>query len=360
MAEEQQDKEQKTEEPSTRRLEEARKEGQVPISSEVRTWFMLCGGFLAIALAGPMLGQHMLDALKVYFALPDQLLAADGGLRAALTDTFMRLAPGVALATAILVVAALAGTMVQTGFFAATALLQPKLERISPFAGWKRIFSKQSFAELIKGIIKITLVGVVMYKILTPMLEQSSLLTGMAPELQLKVIYITSLKMLGAAIIMVTFFALLDYAYQRYKFMQQVRMTRHEVKEELKQTEGDPIARARLRQIRLERARRRMMAKVPDADVVITNPTHFAVALEYKVGKMHAPRVLAKGQDMIALKIREVAAENDVPLVENPPLARALHKSCDIDEEIPVEHYQAVAEVISYVYRLKNKAFGHS
>ena len=353
MAEEQQDQEQKTEDPSSRRLEEAREEGQVAVSSEVRTWFMLVGRFLAVATAGPPLGRAMMESLTVYFALADQLSVGDGGLRAVITETFYHMAPPLGLMILILVIAAIAGTMVQTGLFAASKLLEPKLERISPFAGWKRILSKQSVVEMLKGVIKMTLVGIVMYKIIHPLVIKSDLLTGMEPMLQVTVMFSETLKMLGAAIVMVTLFAVADYVYQRHKFMQQVKMTKQEVKDEHKQQEGDPILRARLRQIRLERARRRMMARVPEADVVITNPTHFAVALEYKTGKMNAPRVIAKGQDMIALKIREVAAEHDVPLVENPPLARALHKSCDLDDEIPVEHYKAVAEVISYVFKLK-------
>jgi flagellar biosynthetic protein FlhB len=350
---EQQDQEQKTEDPSSRRLDEAREEGQVPVSAEVRTWFMLIGGFLAIALAGPALGTAMFDSLTVYFALADQLRVADGGAAAVMTDTFYRLLPGLGLMTIILVVAAIAGTMVQTGLFASSKLLEPKMERISLIAGWKRVFSMQSVIEMIKGMIKITLVGIVMYKIIAPMVVDADLLTGMEAGLQMTVMYTYALKMMGAAIVMVTLFAVADYVYQRFKFMQQVRMTKQEVKDEHKQQEGDPIARARLRQIRLDRARRRMMAKVPEADVVITNPTHFAVALEYKPGKMSAPRVIAKGQDLIALKIREVATEHNVPLVENPPLARALHKACDIDDTIPVEHYKAVAQVISYVFKLK-------
>lgn len=353
MADEQQDQEQKTEEPTSKRLEESREEGQLPVSQEVRTWFMLMGGFLAVLTVGPSLGRSMMDALTIYFAMPDQLFAADGGIRNVLIDTVVRLAPGISVVILILVIAAIAGTMVQTGLFAAPKLLGFKIDRISPIAGWKRIFSKQAFVEFLKGLMKIGIVGAIMYYIMRPIVVDSELMSGMDAALQMEVTYHYVLKILGWALIMVTFFAAADYAYQRWKYFRQIRMTRHEVKEELKQTEGDPYIRARLRQVRLERARRRMMTKVPDADVIITNPTHYAVALEYKVGKHHAPRVIAKGQDMIALKIREIAEASGVPMVENPPLARALNKACDIDDEIPVDHYKAVAEIISYVYKLK-------
>jgi len=160
-------------------------------------------------------------------------------------------------------------------------------------------------------------------------------------------------KILLSVIVTFGFIAAADFAYQRFKFHRGLRMTKQEVKEENKQMEGDPMIKARLRALRIERSRRRMMARVPEASVVITNPTHFAIALKYEAGKMSAPVVIAKGQDVIALKIREIAQENDVPLVENPPLARALFKACDLDEAIPTEHYQAVAEIIGYVYRLK-------
>lgn len=347
------EQDQKTEDPTSKRLEESREEGQVPVSQEVRSWFMLMAGFIAIAAVGPSFGRALQESLTVYFAMPEQLFAADGGVRNALFDTMVRLAPGFGAMILIFVIAALAGTMVQTGLFAAPKLLEPKIDRISPIAGWKRVFGKQALVEFLKGLLKITIVGIIMYKILQPMVTDVEFMSGMDAALQMQVTYDYVLKMLGSALIIITFFAGLDYAYQRYKYFQQVRMTKQEVKDEMKQSEGDPYIRARLRQIRLERSRRRMMTRVPEADVVITNPTHYAVALEYKVGKHAAPRVIAKGQDMIALKIREIAAAHDVPMVENPPLARALNKACDIEEEIPVDHYKAVAEIISYVYKLK-------
>jgi flagellar biosynthesis protein FlhB len=160
--------------------------------------------------------------------------------------------------------------------------------------------------------------------------------------------------MLGA-LVLVALLALLDYGYQRLSFMRQMRMSKQELKEEHKQAEGDPAVKARLRQIRMERARRRMMAAVPTASVVVTNPTHYAVALKYEMGSKGAPRLVAKGADLIAKRIREIAEENDVPLVENPPLARALYASVELDHEIPPEHYRAVAEIISYVFRIKGK-----
>ena len=355
MAEEQQDKDQRTEDPTSKRIAESRDEGKLPVSQEVRTWFMLMAGLIVLTAAGPMVGTQMMEALPRFFGMADQLHVSDGGVRGALVESFEHMLPGLGMAIAILLVASIASSVSQTGFFASTKLLEPKWERLSIAAGWRKLFSVQSLIETFKGVVKISIVGFVMYKVLYPLVLDAEWFVGMHASLQMEVMYKVILKLVGIAVIFVTFYAAIDWSYQRYRYKEALKMTKQEVKDEHKQSEGDPVARSRIRRLRMERARRRMMAKVPEADVIITNPTHFAVALEYKPQKMRAPRVVAKGQDMIALKIREIAEQNDVPIVENPPLARALHASCDMDDEVPVEHYQAVAEIISYVYKLKKK-----
>jgi flagellar biosynthetic protein FlhB len=354
MAEEASDKDQRTEDPTGKRIDEARREGKLPVSQEVRSWCMITMGMFVIMIMGPRIAQDMMEALPKFFAIPDQLQAAEGGVRKALSDTFWHMFPNLATATAMFVFAALIGTIAQTGWFFSGTLASPKWNRLSLIGGWKKLFSVQSLIETFKGTLKISIVGFVMYKILAPLVDKAELMVGMEPALQSKMILDVTVKLMFIAVLFLTFYAAFDLFYQRHRYNESLKMTKHEVKDEHKQSEGDPIARNRLRQIRMDRARRRMMAMIPNADV-ITNPTHYAVALEYKIDKMHAPRVIGKGQDMIALKIREIAEANDVPVVENPPLARALHASCDIDQEVPVEHYKAVAEVISYVYRLKNK-----
>lgn len=350
-----QDQDQKTEAPTQKRLQEARDEGRVPLSPEIRTWFMLMGGLLVVMIVAPYMGGQVRDALIPYLAGADQLSVADGSMRRAFLDTMWHMAPSLALFCVIMIIAAVGGTMVQTGLFWSSKLLSPDWSRVSLFSGWGRLFSPRSVLEMLKGAGKIGIVAIAVYFVVRPIFTGAELLNGMEPALQLKVMYQYTLKIIATVLGVFTVIAFSDYAYARFTYFRNLRMTKQEIKEEYRQTEGDPLAKARLRQIRVERSRRRMMASVPEADVVITNPTHFAVALQYDGLKMAAPKVIAMGQDAIALKIREVAQENDVPLVENPPLARALYAACDLDDEIPAEHYQAVAQIISYVYNLKNK-----
>ncbi len=352
MAEEQ-DQDQKTETASERRLEKAREEGQLPLSQEVRTWFILTAGLVVVMMAAPYLGAKMRDSLVVYLSGADQLSAMDGSAKRALLDTMGQMGPILALIIMIFVGASIAGTMLQTGPFASTALLALKWDRINPMAGWKKLFSMQALTEFAKGALKITMVGIVVYLIVKPLFRGVELLNGLEPSLQVKIMYDYTVKIMVTVIAVFTVIVAADLLYQRFSFYKRMRMTKQEVKEENKETQGDPIIRMRIARLRMEKAKRRMMSTVPDASVVITNPTHFAVALKYDRDKMAAPVVVAKGQDTIALKIKEIALANEVAVMENPPLARALYATCDIDEPIPVEHYKAVSEIISYLYKLK-------
>jgi flagellar biosynthetic protein FlhB len=209
--------------------------------------------------------------------------------------------------------------------------------------------------EFGKGLIKMGLVGAAAVWVVLPATNGLDLLPGMSTEAMVGEIHSLLLHMTVAAAAVMTAVALLDYIHQRFQFLRSMRMSKQEVREEYKQTEGDPHIKGRIKQLRAERARKRMMAAVPTASVVITNPTHFAVALHYELEKVGAPRVVAKGADVIAQKIREVAKANNVPIVENPPLARVLYAAVDIDQEVPPEHYKAVAEVIGFVLRQQGK-----
>jgi flagellar biosynthetic protein FlhB len=221
--------------------------------------------------------------------------------------------------------------------------------------GLKRLFAPRALVEFIKGLFKITIAGAAIVFAIWPYRHRLTDLADVALGDLVALMLSLSVRMLMAALAVLLVIAALDYVYQRFSFMRRQRMTRRELLDEMKAQEGDPIIKGRLRQIRMERARRRMMAAVPTADVVITNPTHYAVALKYDQAKMQAPRVVAKGTDAVAARIRELAAEHDVPLVENPPLARTLHASVEVDQEILPEHYRAVAEVIGYVMKLKSR-----
>ena len=355
MAEEQDDS-QKTEEPTQRKLDEARKKGQVATSQEVKHGFVLLGGLIAVAALAPLASGRMAERMGGFLgrletvptdnrALIDLVASASGELALILLAPFI-----------VFVVMAIAGSLVQHGPLLSAESLKPKLEKISPLKGLKRQFSIKAVAEFLKGIAKIAVVGAIAATVVWPELARIELFAGMPMDAVLDRVWIMAVKMMIAVLAVVAVIAGLDYLLQRYQHQKQQRMTKQEVKDEFKQTEGDPTVKARLKQIRMDRARRRMMAAVPEADVVITNPTHFAVAMAYKPESMDAPKVVAKGADEIAHRIREVARAHDVALVENPPLARALYQSVEIDQSIPPEHYKAVAEVISYVFRLQGRS----
>jgi len=242
--------------------------------------------------------------------------------------------------------------MVQHRLVWSAEQLKPKLSKISLGAGFKRLFSKIALANFIKGLVKLALIGAVMAVLLWPKRNQLDGLVTMDPATILTLTKTLSLEMLGTVVAILAIVAAADYLFQYRQWYERQKMSVRELKEEFKQTEGDPAIKAKIRQLRQNRARKRMMAAVPKASVIITNPTHYAIALQYDRG-MNAPVCLAKGIDTLALKIREVAAAHDIPVVENPPLARALHATVEIDQEVPPDHYRAVAEVIGYVMRLR-------
>ena len=354
MAEEQDDS-QKTEDPTPKRLEETRKKGQVPNSREVASWFMILAFtllvFTLIETAGVELSRVMRGFLEQGYAVSlDQ-----GNLIDVLSDTSLEVALALLLPLSLPLAAAFCASVLQFGFLWAPESIAPKLEKISPVSGMKRLFSMRSVTEFLKGIIKIVIVGVVATIIMYPEVKNVTRFLDMELLALVQEIIDLSGMMLIVVLMMVTIIAGIDLVYQRYEHMKKLKMSRQEIKDEFKQTEGDPVVKNRIRQIRTERARKRMMAQVPKSDVIITNPTHFAVALSYDPVGGSAPRVMAKGADLVAKRIRDLANDNDIPIVENPPLARALFAGCEVDDEIPTEHYQAVAEVIGYVYRLKGK-----
>jgi len=349
-----QDEGQKTEAPSQRRLQRAREEGRVAHSREINTWFVLGTTALLLMFVAPHTA-HVLTVTLASFADPQRYLVDDGIMWHAVGDALWRVAEITAVPLGILAMAALAGSLVQTGFVFATERIGFDLSHISPLGGIKRLFSLRALVELLKSVAKVVLVGAVAVMMLHGELNRLALLTTLSPEDILGEIARLVLRLLFGIVAVLTVLAGADYVYQRVAHLRSLRMSKRELREEMKQSEGDPLIRARLRQIRMDRTRRRMMAAVPGASVVITNPTHYAVALKYELGAAGAPRMVAKGKDLVALKIREVAIENNVPVVENPPLARALHAGVEIDREIPPEHYRAVAEIIGYVFRLKGK-----
>lgn len=348
------DDSQRTEDPTPKKLEEARKRGQVPMSRETNTWFMLLVSTIVIAAFGPQMALRIGDLLRLILEQSWQIHGSPGISRV-LERLTLEILGIMALPFAVLVIAAMAGPFAQVGPLFSTETIMPKLDKLSPVAGFKRLFSKRSVFEFIKGIVKVLIVGVVSVKVLEPYMDGVDHYIDLPLAALLSEMMAMFIRLMITILIVLFLLAGADLVFQRYTYMQQMRMSRQEIRDEFKQTEGDPHVRSRLRQIRMERARNRMMQNVPDATVVVTNPTHFAVALKYEPDTMDAPVCVAKGQDLIALRIRTVAEENGVIVVENPPLARTLFKVLDIDDTIPPEHYKAVAEVISYVFRLKKK-----
>ena len=357
MAEEQDDAS-KTEEPTPKKLSQAKEKGQTAQSQEIKHWFILLGVALSIMIFGPWMADNVAVSIQKFIAQPDVIAVDTEHLRLVLVRILFDMLLVSAPLFGILVILALASGLVQSGLIWAPDKLMPKWSTISPIKGLGRIFSIRGLVEFAKGMFKISIVTIVAFWLAITMLGDIELMPFFVMSEVLSRLFDLIVIMVLATFGVMTAIAGLDFAYQKYAFIKQMRMTKQEVKDEMKNAEGDPQVKARIRQLRMQRAQQRMMAAVPEADVVVTNPTHYAVALAYKMEEMAAPKVIAKGLDEVALRIREVAEEHDVPVVENPPLARALHAACELDDDIPVEHYQAVAEVIGYIMRLKGHGGG--
>ncbi|MER2520453.1 MAG: flagellar biosynthesis protein FlhB [Bdellovibrionales bacterium] len=350
-----QDQDQKTEQPTSKRLDEAREKGQLPISREIAAWMSFAGIVLIVAGLSQGVEKNVAMFLRSFIEYPHAIRLDIAGLQNLLFVSVVRITVGVGICFAVMIVAAVAGIMLQTGFFASTALLKPDFARLSPMNGIKRLISMNALVELLKSFVKLVVLGFATYVTLKPLIYKMETLPGVPLLNSMALLQEEAVDILILLLVVFTFVAVGDLLYKRYEYMKNLRMTKTEVKDEFKQQEGDPVVKGRLRQIRMEKARKRMMAQVPKADVVITNPTHYAIALQYDNTKMAAPILLAKGVDQVAVRIRELAQESNVPLVSNPPLARVLYETVDLDESIPPQHYRAVAEIISYVYKLKRK-----
>ncbi|MCB1556003.1 MAG: flagellar biosynthesis protein FlhB [Alphaproteobacteria bacterium] len=350
-----QDDSQKTEEPTPKKLEESRKKGQVALSREVNNWVMLLAATILIATASKPLFLHLKDHLRGYIAHAHDLPGMPGGFALVLGRSFWDVLGMIILPLLVLMAAAFLGPFLQVGPLFAPEVLKPDLSKISPLKGFQRLFSARSLMEFVKGILKLGVVAVVGVVMLYPFYERVEHFIGLPLIVLLHEMLALTVRMMAGILIVLMVIAVIDLVYQRMEHYKKMRMTRQELKDEYKQTEGDPQIRAKLRALRQEKARQRMMQAVPEADVVITNPTHYAIALKYKPEEMDAPLCVAKGADAVALRIREVAKAHKVIIYEAPPLARALYDAVEIDEIIPPAHYKAVAEVISFVFRTRGR-----
>lgn len=349
------DKSTQTEEPTAKRLAEALEHGDVVKSTEVSTFVVLAGGTLAIAIFGKSIAESLTTTFRMFLEQPDQIGVAGGDLQNLMHTIVWRTASILGPFFILMVVAGLGGNLIQHRPVFTLERIKPDFSKLSLGAGLKRMFGFDGLANLGKGLLKIAIVGAAVWTQVWPERNTLESVLGQSPAGVAGDMSHLLFKVLMAALAALAVIAGADYFLQRFRFLQRNRMSKQEIKEEYRQTEGDPAVKAKIRQLRIERSRRRMMAAVPEATVVIINPTHFAVALKYESGKMAAPVCVAKGVDALALRIRAVAEDHDVPVVENPPLARALHASVEVDEPVPAEHYKAVAQVIGYVMRLNGQ-----
>ncbi len=343
-------------EPATqKKRDDARKKGQVAKSGDIGTAMIILAGVTTLRTTGTMMFERMGNLVRTFLSAPHQW---DGSPEMALQYFSVVVTEGLYILIPIfglLMLIAFISQGAQVGVMLTWSNLAPKFSRVNPLEGFKRIFSKRSLVEFLKSVLKILIIGYLGYR-------QIRISVAWLPSVSYLDIMDTftlvsdSVFSLALTIGMTLFLlAILDYVFQRYEFEQSIKMSKQEIKDEYKQSEGDPQIRSKVRQRQREMASGRMMDSVPSADVIITNPTHYAIALKYNPEEMMAPELVAKGVGTIALKIRELAEQHNVPTVENPPLARALYKAVEVNAPIPADLYPAVAEVLAFVYRLKRK-----
>lgn len=343
----------KTEAPSPQRLQKAREDGQVPQSRELTTFVLLMTGGTSLWVMSGHLGQALSNIVRSALHFEPEIAREPAHVMAQLSRQFFEAALALAPFFLLLLLAILAAPLLLRGWLVSPKALMPKFSKLNPVSGLKRIFSHQGLVELLKAIAKAGLLGTIAVWLIWSNLDAIFSLVSEAPASAIRHMG----DLIGKVFLLIAgtmvFIVLLDVPYQLWSHHKKLRMSKEELRKEAKESEGDPHIKARIRAQQREMARRRMMAEVPTADVVVTNPTHYAVALRYEEGKMGAPRVVAKGADAVALRIREIAAEHHVPLLEAPPLARALFRHAELGDEIPAALYAAVAEVLAYVFQLR-------
>lgn len=353
------DDQERTEQATSKRREETREKGQVARSHEVVSVSILVAGLLFFYFGGSTLLLKTMDVMTAGFREAGRMNLTPDSVTAIFVNYIFK---GFGILFPLLIavlIAAILGNVLQFGFMFSTESIQPKIDKISPAKGFKRLFSLRSLAELLKSILKVCIISGVAYLIISNEFDRLVPLADQSVWGMFSYIGGVSFKLLLAMTVVLVFLAALDYAYQRWEYEKSIRMTKQEIKDEYKNTEGDPMIKARIRRIQREMAQKRMMTQVPKADVIITNPTHLAVAIQYSPDNMQAPIVVAKGADFIAEKIRDLARENDVPIVENKPLAQVLYKMVKVNKMVPENLYKAVAEVLAFVYEQKKiKIFG--
>ena len=360
MAEGQQKDQEKTEQPTSKRRDETRKKGQVAKSQELNSVAILLASLTLFYLTGTIMVEKLLGIIR-WTLMESGRFVIDTTTVGHLAITLIYKMFGV-LAPLLLtvVVMAVCANIMQIGFIGSSEAIQPKLSKISPIKGFQRLFSMRALVDLVKNIFKIVIIGIVAYITIKGEVHTLITLGNLTTWGVLTYMGNVTFTVIFRTCWVLLLLAILDYMFQKWEFEKNLKMSKQEVKDESKQSEGDPLIKSRIKRIQREAARKRMMANVPKADVIITNPTHFAIALVYDQGAMQAPMVIAKGKGFIAEKIKEIGRKNSVPIIENKPLAQLLYKVVDVDTMIPANLYKAVAEVLAYVYNIKSKQSSRS
>ncbi|MBS4198971.1 flagellar biosynthesis protein FlhB [Bacillus sp. FJAT-49732] len=345
----------KTEKATPKKRLDSRRKGQTAKSQDVNTAIGLLAVFLFLLFFSSNMGKIAVNTFRHSFTEFLLMEVTEDNIQLILLDLLKEIVFLIGPVMLIALVAGIASNLMQVGFMVTGEPLQPKLEKLDPIKGMKRIFSIRAIVELLKSILKIGFVGAITFFVLWSRIDEVLILSHKSIASALKTVGSLTIQMGIAASIALLFLSLFDYLYQKYDFEKNIRMSKQDIKDEFKNTEGDPLIKSKVKQKQREMAMSRMMQEVPKADVIITNPTHYAIALQYDDEKDDAPVVIAKGIDFMAQKIKQIAGEHNIIMVENRPLARALYDQMDIGQKVPEEFFKAVAEILAYVYRINNK-----
>ena len=358
MSQREEDPSSKTEDPTQRKIDDALEKGNVAKSQEVSNVFMLATMGLILIAFIPFMATSIQELLIGFLARPHGFVFEPDVLVIIMREIGIEVVGIMAVPVLLIAVSGVTSNLIQHPPIFSTEKLKPQLSKHNPFTNLKKKFSLRQLVQFGMSLAKMTLVVVVVGILFVPKASMLTQLMTVELEEIPPLILRLALFLVGAVTIVMIFIAGLDLAYQKWEHMKSQRMSRTEVKDEHKESDGSPEVKKRLREIRQDKGRARMIAQIPDATVVVTNPTHYAIALKYEHGEMDAPIVVAKGADHLALRIREAAKEHRIPIVENKPLAQALYATAELDREIPFEHFQAVAEVIGYIMKLKGRKLG--
>ena len=348
-------KDQKTEEPSAKRITDSEEKGNFAHSREINSSFVLLAALLGFLITGEQSTRNLMGSWHMLIAEAGTLQLTFEELYKVVADAMTGFIKVIGPFLVLIMVGGVTSNLIQIGGLRfSTHPLIPKFSKLSPMKGFGRIFSKNTVMELFKSLFKVGIISILSYFIIKSHWNEIPPLMGLGVGEILSFMGFVALEIIFQVLLVMIFLSLIDFAFQRFTYRENLRMTKQEVKEERKETDGNPQIKQRIRTVQMEMARKRMMSAVPDADVVVTNPTHISIAIKYDPEKTSAPAVIAKGVGFIAMRIREIARENGIPLVEDKPLARTLNKTVEVGQLIPASLYKAVAEILAYVYKLKN------